>query len=52
MEVGWFWGFLGEILEAFGPQDGPKLKKPYRSDCEDLPPSPGTQLGNQHLRKK
>ena len=24
---GWFWGLLGELLEAFGPQDGPKLKK-------------------------
>ena len=23
----WFWGLLGELLEAFGPQDGPKLKK-------------------------
>ena len=22
----WFWGLLGELLEAFGPQDGSKLK--------------------------
>ena len=24
--LGWFWGLLGKLLEAFEPQDGPKLK--------------------------
>ena len=47
MEV---WGPLGQLLEAFGPQDGPKLKKPQKSDFEDPPPE--TQFGNQNLRKK
>ena len=47
MEV---WGPLGQLLEAFGPQDGPKLKKPQKSKFED-PPPPGTQFGNQNLRK-
>ena len=36
MEV---WGLLGQLLEAFGPQDGPKLKNPPKSDFEDPPPS-------------
>ena len=31
----WFWGLLGELLEAFGPQDGPKLKKARKSDFVD-----------------
>ena len=47
MEV---WGPLGQLLEAFGPQNGPKLKKPQKSKFED--PPPGTQFGNQNLRKK
>ena len=47
MEV---WEPLGQLLEAFGPQDGPKLRKPQKSKFED--PSPGTQFGNQNLRKK
>ena len=25
--LGWLWGLLGELLEALGPQDGPKFKK-------------------------
>ena len=33
----WFWGLLGELLEAFGPQDGPKLKKTWKSDFVDPP---------------
>ena len=44
------WGALGQLLEAFGPQDCPKPKKLQKSDFED--PPPGTQFGNQNLRKK
>ena len=40
-DLGWFWGLLGELLGAFWPQDGPKLKKDEKSD---LPP-PGPKLG-------
>ena len=42
-DPGWLWGLLGEILEAFGPQDGPKLKNRRTRDLED--PPPGAQLG-------
>ena len=43
MEV---WGPLGQLLEAFGPQDDPKVKKPQKSKFEDLPqgPSLGTKI--------
>ena len=43
MEV---WGLLGQLLEAFGPQDGPKLKNHPKSDFEDPPqgPSLGTKI--------
>ena len=44
--LGWFWGLLVELLEAFGPQDGPKLKKTRKSESEDPPPT-GTQLGTK-----
>ena len=37
MEV---WGLLGQLLEAFGPQDGPKLRNPPKSDFEDPPSDP------------
>ena len=44
MEVwGGPWGLLGETLEAFGPQEWPKLKKPPKSELDD--PSLGAQLG-------
>ena len=38
--LGWFWGLLGELLEAFGPQDGPKLEK-----VTSWTPPRGTLLG-------
>ena len=41
--LGWFWGLLGEILGAFGPPDGPKLKKAWKSEFVD--PPQGVQLG-------
>ena len=31
-------GALGELLEAFGPQDGPKLKKSRKSGFVAPPP--------------
>ena len=40
--LGWFWGLLVELLEAFGPQDGPKLKHTRKSDFAD-PPLPTTR---------
>ena len=46
--LGWFWGLLVELLEAFGPQDGPKLKKTRKSDFADPPWGP---VGNQHSIK-
>ena len=36
--LGWFWGLLGELLEAFGPQHGPKLKKAQKRESVDPPP--------------
>ena len=36
--LGWFWGLLGELLEAFGPQHGPKLKKVSPSTPSQGPP--------------
>ena len=41
--LGWFWGLLGELLEALGPQDGPKLQKGRKSEFVDRPP--GAKLG-------
>ena len=38
--LGWFWGLLGELLEAFGPQHGPKLKKARKSESVDPPRDP------------
>ena len=29
---------MGELLEAFWPQHGPKVKKPEKRDFEDPPP--------------
>ena len=42
------WGLLAKLLEAFWPQDGPKLKKgSKKSDFADLPPGPklGAKIG-------
>ena len=36
--LGWFWGLWAEPLEAFGPQDGPKLKKARNSEFAGPPP--------------
>ena len=47
--LGWFWGLLVEPLEAFGPQDGPKLKKTRKSGFADPPPR--GPMGNQNLIK-
>ena len=43
--LGWFWGLLVEPLEAFGPQDGPKLKKTRKNAFAD--PPPGDQWGTK-----
>ena len=48
--LGWFWGLLGELLEAFGPQDGPKLKNHRKSDFVD-PPSPKGPSGEPKSEK-
>ena len=37
------WGLLGQLWEAFGPQDGPKLKKGRKSEFAGRPP--GAKLG-------
>ena len=37
--LGWFWGLLGELLEAFGPQQGPKLKKSWKKNITPQGPS-------------
>ena len=42
-------GALGELLEAFGPLNGPKLKKVRKSEFAD--PPPGAQLGAK-IREK
>ena len=47
--LGWFWGLLGRILEAFGPQDGPKLKK--SSKMTPLWHPPGAQMGANIWKK-
>ena len=47
--LGWFWGLLVEPLEAFGPQDGPKLKKTLKKANQYLPP--WGPVGNQNLIK-
>ena len=47
--LGWFWGLWAEPLEAFGPQDGPKLKKTRQKANQYLPP--WGPLGNQNLIK-
>ena len=36
--LGWFWGLWAEPLEAFGPQDGPKLKKHAKRRITTYPP--------------
>ena len=41
---------MGETWEPLWPQDGPKLKKPRKSDFVD-PPQRG-QVGSQNWRKK
>ena len=47
--LGWFWELLVEPLEAFGPQDGPKLKKTRKKANHYLPP--WGPVGNQNLIK-
>ena len=43
-------GTLGELLEAFWPQDGPKLKKELVFFI--FLTSPGSQLGSQNWTKQ
>ena len=47
--LGWFWGLLGQTWETFWSQDGPKLKKGWKSDFVDPPHR--DQVGSQNRRK-
>ena len=47
--LGWLWGLWVEPLEAFGPPDGPKLKKRLKKANHYLPP--WGPVGHQNLIK-